>query len=65
MIETSKGLNEGPRLVGQNHWILSAVEVAEQKTMCGDCGYRKWSTVTAFASRLSRVIIESRLIDLK
>lgn len=36
----------------QNHSILSAVEIAEQKTMCGNCGYRKWSTTTAFTFRL-------------
>lgn len=36
----------------QNRSPLSAVAIAEQKTMCGDCGYRKWSSMAAFTSRL-------------
>lgn len=40
-------IKQRPRAGWQKHSILSAVETAEQKTVCGNCGYRKWGAVTA------------------
>lgn len=45
-------IQQRPTASLQNHSILSAAEIAEQKTMCGNCGYRKWSATTAFTFRL-------------
>lgn len=36
----------------QKRSALSALSAAEQQTLGGNCGYRKWSSVPAFTSRL-------------
>ena len=47
-IRAPDGYSAGPVAGLQNHSILSAVEIAEQRTVSGNSGDRKWSTTTAF-----------------